>query len=172
MARKTSSTQQSATPTRPKKQIALSREERLLVLALENPKGIDAMLDEVVPDMLKEADAQALYKYLETFYNSSRDFQPEVFVQSIEKEDPTLANKLNIWQLIFDKDRAEIEDYDASQEFAFTLKKVQEENLRQKLARAEIELRAAEGNHEEQKARELTLEIQSILDRLHKVTRL
>lgn len=149
----------------------LSREERVIILALENPHTIDKLLDS-----LKEADfttgsAKTLYKSLETFYNSSRDFQLPAFEQKLAQEDPTLAQQLNIWKLQLDSERAEIDDFDTSQEFTFTLKKVQEDHLRKSLEAAYRNLRAYEENKEAEKVLQVTQEIQTLLDSLYKVTK-
>lgn len=149
----------------------LTREERLLILALENRNGIDKLLDSLKESDFESQSAKILYKSLETFYNSSRDFQLPAFEAVLEKTNNTLAQQLNIWKLQLDSERAEISDFDASEEFTFTLKKVQEQHLRSSLDAAYQNLRMHEENKEEVKIREVTQDIQNLLDRLYKVTK-
>ena len=171
----------SVTSTRPTGNVAvqasqipqkdLTREERLLLLALENPNGIDKLLDSLHPEDFEGENAKNLYKLLETFYNSSRDFELPAFEQDLGTIDPTLANTLSLWKLQFDSERAEIADFDISQEFTFTLKKVQEQHLRHSLDAAYRSLRLYEENKEDVKIREVTQSIQTLLDKLYKVTK-
>jgi DNA primase len=149
----------------------LTREERLLLLALENPNGIDKLLDSLHENDFEGENAKNLYKSLETFYNSSRDFELPAFEQDLGTIDPTLANTLSLWKLQFDSERAEIADFDISQEFTFTLKKVQEQHLRKSLDAAYRNLRLFEENKEDVKIREATQSIQTLLDKLYKVTK-
>lgn len=161
----------SARPNNTTQQKELSREERLLVLALENPKGIDKLLDSLEKDNFESPEVQALYKNLETFYNSSRDFQSPAFEQNLLENNADVAQQLNMWKLKLDSERAEIVDFNTSQEFTFTLKKVQELHLRKNLDAAYRDLRLFEEQKEETKVREVTGKIQSLLDKLYKVTK-
>lgn len=161
----------SARPNNTTQQKELSREERLLVLALENPKGIDKLLDSLEQDNFESPEVQALYKNLETFYNSSRDFQSPAFEQNLLENNVDVAQQLNMWKLKLDSERAEIVDFNTSQEFTFTLKKVQELHLRKNLDAAYRDLRLFEEQKEETKVREVTGKIQSLLDKLYKVTK-
>ncbi len=177
-AMKPASGKTSVTPPRPtgspqavSTQRDLSREERLILMALENPNSIDKLLDSLHETDFESAEAKRLYKSLETFYNSSRDFQLPAFEANLETIDPTLSSQLGLWKLQFDSERAEIADFDTSQEFTFTLKKVQEQHLRKSLEAAYRNLRLHEENKEDVKIREVTQSIQTLLDKLYKVTK-
>lgn len=149
----------------------LTKEQRLLVLTLEVPRAVDALLDSLKAENFENTEAQDLYKFLETFYNSTRQFELKDFLSWLTQKNPTLAHHVDIWMLALTRETSQFAQFDPAAEIAFLRATVSEEHIRNHMRRVELDLRAAEAANNKEKVLELTQEFQRMLDSLNKVMR-
>lgn len=172
--RSSSSDPERNTQTTPMKPQRMTREERLFALVVKEPKKIDSLLDSIQSEVLSTDTTQDLYKYMENYYNNSRKFDAKEFIGTLKSDEPELAHHLDLWLLELDAEEADSNQEnpgDTGKEIDFTLNKVKENYLREKLRRVSISLKTAEEKKNESEVDELTRELQKILDELQKVTR-